>query len=188
MGKRPWHARIVGVWLALIGSAAAVPCLAQTVIPNTPAQVRDSAARASADTAAKRKPPADKKADKVSVRPDTTLAAACAGMGKGGVAQDLVVVVFGPEIGADERAATIKRAGGVLLPRPDAADDSYYVRLREADSQQALADRLIQLSQIRSVGFAPCPSPPPPSPPSPLSDTGRSKEPSPPPVPAPGPR
>jgi hypothetical protein len=109
-------------------------------------------------------------------------------MGKGGVAQDLVVVVFGPEVGADERAATIKRAGGVLLPRPDAADDSYYVRLHGADGQQAqaLVDHLIQLPQIRSVGLAPCPPPPPPSPAP--SDTGRPKEPSPSAAPAPAPR
>lgn len=162
---------------AVVFIVGATPCFGQVVVQRAPvAAARDSAARPPADSVATSKPALPKRAAPAAPAApvDTALAAACAGAGD--IASDLVVVVFEPGVSAAERAKAAQRVGGVLISRPGAPEDESYVRVgsgADIPSTQALADRLIQLAQVRSVSLAPCPPPQPP-PPTP-SDTGRTR-------------
>ena len=97
---------------------------------------------------------------------DSILSAACSGPAGGtSVARDLLVIVFGPEAGAQERAAAAKSVDGKLLgPVSSGERGAYYLRVPSGGGEHGLraaADQLIQLSQVRQVGSRTCPRPPP---------------------------
>jgi hypothetical protein len=95
---------------------------------------------------------------------DSILTAACGGPGT--VAQDLLVIVFGPEAGARERAAAAKSVDGKLLgPVGSGEPGGYYLRVPTGGNEFRLrlaSDQLIQLPQVRQVGSRTCPPLPPP--------------------------
>jgi hypothetical protein len=93
--------------------------------------------------------------------PDSILGAACGGpAGPATVARDLLVVVFAPEAGASERAATAKSVDGTLLGPVTGEPGAYYLRVPSGGEEYQLrvaSDQLIQLDLIRQVGSRACP-------------------------------
>jgi hypothetical protein len=77
----------------------------------------------------------------------------------------LLVIVFGPEAGVQERAAAAKSVDGRLLgPVSSGERGAYYLRVPTGGEEYRLrsaADRLIRLDIIRQVGSRACPTPPP---------------------------
>jgi hypothetical protein len=104
---------------------------------------------------------------------DSVLRSACQGTGPSSIARDLLVVVFAPETGAAQQAATAKRVGGKLLGRVGPSEPgAYYLRLPSGGGEfglRAASDQLIQQPQVRQVGSRACPPalPPDTTPPGP---------------------
>jgi hypothetical protein len=155
-----WPVIVLPVCLvALVGS----PCPAQT--PS------DAAAKPRADSSARGRSsgnltPSRFSPQQEAMLADTTLKAACTTPGQG-LAAGLLVVTFDPRTMPAARAAVAKSVHGTLLPRPGAADAEYYVQVpgHSGDSQQLqiVADQLIRLNEVRSVGSTRCPPAPVPA-------------------------
>ncbi|HWN17787.1 MAG TPA: hypothetical protein VNO19_02615 [Gemmatimonadales bacterium] len=96
---------------------------------------------------------------------DSILSAACRGPAGGRtVAPDLLVIVFGPEAGVQERAAAAKSVQGTLLGAVTGEPGAYYLGMPSGGGEydlRAAADQLIQRSKVRQVGSRACPRPPP---------------------------
>jgi hypothetical protein len=92
---------------------------------------------------------------------DTVLGKACGSSDSPStVAQDLLVVMFGPGVEGRERAAVARSVGGKLLNSPESG--VYYIRLRPGGGEaglRAAADQLSQKPEVRQVGSRSCPSP-----------------------------
>jgi hypothetical protein len=178
--------------LGMLGVPAR-PCAAQQPADSAARPPADTARRTAADTARQaaadtarasvgpdttRRSPGDTAVAPASPPPaqtivmpaDTTLAAACQGVRSGGVAANLLVVVFRPEAPEKELAAVAKAVGGTLLGTVPGGDGSaYYVRVpAEGDDHRlaAAADQVIRYQPVQQVGPTVCPSvavaPPPP--------------------------
>jgi hypothetical protein len=97
---------------------------------------------------------------------DSVLEKACGGTST--VARDLLVVIFAPEAGAQERAAVAKEVRGKLIGQVSATEPgAYYIRVPTDGNEfqlRAASDRLIQLPQVRQAGSRACPPPSPPKP------------------------
>jgi hypothetical protein len=96
---------------------------------------------------------------------DSILSAACGGPGEAGtVAPNLLVVVFAPDAGREERAAVARRAKGKLLGVVSSVEPgAYYLRVPTGGEEhrlRAVADELILSGLVRQVGSRACPSPP----------------------------
>jgi hypothetical protein len=106
---------------------------------------------------------------------DSVLTAACTGpSGSASVARDLLVVVFTPEAGKQDRAAAAKRVAGKLVGPVSSQPGAYYLRVPTEGQEfrlRAAADELAQLAQVQQVGSRACP---PPSPSGKLGPSGRS--------------
>ena len=91
---------------------------------------------------------------------DSLLTAACRGGGSTRIAEDLLVVLFAPDVGSRERAAIAKSVKGKLMSSPEPG--VYYVRLPKGGGEaglRAAADQLSQRAEVRQVGSRACPPP-----------------------------
>jgi hypothetical protein len=159
-------------------SAARPPTdTARSTVADSAPSVADTTRRTPGDTAAA---PAPQPPGQTSVMPaDTTLAAACQGVRSGGVAANLLVVVFRPEARQKELAAVAKAVGGTLLGTVPGDGSAYYLRVpAEGDDHQlaAAADQVIRYQPVQQVGPTVCPTVAV-APPAPPADT--TKRPSP---------
>ncbi len=154
------------------------PCVAQERVDTTRPLGVDSARAAAADTG--RKAPADSAArpanDSAAARPpqppapvevmpvDSTLSAACGGVRAGGVAANILIVVFRPESSKGDLAAVAKAVGGTLVGTVPAAEGAaYYLQVpAEGDEHRlgAAADQVIRYQPVQQVGPAVCPAAP----------------------------
>ena len=88
---------------------------------------------------------------------DSVLAAACAG---GGLAVNLLVVLFIPTAADSDRVALAKAVGGRLAGPADAVRaGGYYLLIPNADLDPTVADRVIRYPTVQEVGPVSCPSP-----------------------------
>ncbi len=88
---------------------------------------------------------------------DSVLAAACAG---GGLAANLLVVLFTPTVADSDRVALAKAVRGTLAGPADAVRaGGYYLLIPNADLDPTVADRVIRYSTVQEVGPVSCPSP-----------------------------
>lgn len=88
---------------------------------------------------------------------DSVLAAACAG---GGLAANLLVVLFTPTAADSDRVALAKAVGGRLAGPADAVRaGGYYLLIPNADLDPTVADRVIRYPTVQEVGPVSCPSP-----------------------------
>ena len=122
----------------------------------------DSAGRASVDsvrpTAPTSPPPAPAAPSPPPTPTDSVLAAACAD--GGGLAANLLVVLFAPTAADSDRVALAKAVGGKLAGPADAIrDGGYYLQIPNADLDPTVADRVIQYATVQEVGPVSCPSP-----------------------------
>jgi hypothetical protein len=86
------------------------------------------------------------------------LAAACAD--GGGLAANLLVVLFVVTAADSDRAALAKAVGGTLAGPADAVRaGAYYLRMPNADLDPTVADRVIRYPAVQEVGPVSCPSP-----------------------------
>lgn len=86
------------------------------------------------------------------------LAAACAD--GGGLAANLLVVLFAPTAADSDRVALAKAVGGKLAGPADAIRaGGYYLQIPNADLDPAVADRVIGYATVKEVGPVSCPSP-----------------------------
>jgi hypothetical protein len=176
MVRGPAIAMVAGLgWLGFAGVSPSVaqeradslrPAAADTARPAVP----DSTRRASGDTAVR--PAGDTVAARASQPPgivepvpvDTILSTACGGVRPGGVAANLLIVVFRPEAPKEELAAVAKAVRGTLAGAVPAGDGSaYYLRVPvEGDEHRlgATADQVIRYQPVQQVGPAVCPSAP----------------------------
>jgi hypothetical protein len=73
----------------------------------------------------------------------------------------LLVIVFGPEAGVQERAAAAKSVDGKLLgPVSSGERGAYYLRVPGGGGEyglRAAADQLIQSGKVQQVGTRACP-------------------------------
>lgn len=153
---------IVGVWLIGSTSLADVsPCAGQ-------ASPHDSTTVARSDSV---RPHPDNLQPAPATQPpvDSTLSTACIGS-PGGVASDLLVILFTPSASRSTRTAVAKSVHGRLLgPTPSGDAGSFYLAVPSGGNQyqlQAIADRLIQFAEVQQVGTVACPpAPAPPGPP-----------------------
>jgi len=89
---------------------------------------------------------------------DSVLAAACAQ--GGGLAANLLVVLFTPTASDSERVALAKAVGGTLAGPADAVRaGGYYLQIPNADLDPTVADRVIRYPVVQEVGPVSCPSP-----------------------------
>jgi len=89
---------------------------------------------------------------------DNVLAAACAD--GGGLAANLLVVLFAPTAADSDRVALAKAVGGKLAGPADAIRaGGYYLQIPNADLDPTVADRVIQHATVQEVGPVSCPSP-----------------------------
>ena len=168
---------------------AARPVAAQTVVPSptraradsargatdtTEASPSDTVRRGEADSAGRARgdsapAPADSKAPAAPAPApapaappppptDSVLAAACAD--GGGLAANLLVVLFVPTAGDSDRVALAKAVRGKLAGPADAIRaGGYYLQIPNADLDPTVADRVIQYPTVQEVGPVSCPSP-----------------------------
>jgi hypothetical protein len=122
----------------------------------------DSLARASSDTA--RKPAADTieraapAAEPPAASTDSVLAAACAQ--GGGLAANLLVVLFTATASDSQRVALAKAVGGTLAGPADAVRaGATYLQVPNGDLDPTVADRVIRYPMVQEVGPVSCPSP-----------------------------
>ncbi len=88
---------------------------------------------------------------------DSVLAAACAG---GGLAANLLVVLFTPTVADSDRVALAKAVRGTLAGPADAVRaGGYYLLIPNADLDPTVADRVIRYPTVQEVGPVSCPSP-----------------------------
>ena len=88
---------------------------------------------------------------------DSVLAAACAG---GGLAANLLVVLFTPTAADSDRLALAKAVGGRLAgPAEAVRAGGYYLLIPNADLDPTVADRVIRYPTVQEVGPVSCPSP-----------------------------
>ncbi len=88
---------------------------------------------------------------------DSVLAAACA---DGGLAANLLVVLFTPTAADSDRVALAKAVGGRLAGPADAVRaGGYYLLIPNADLDPTVADRVIRYPTVQEVGPVSCPSP-----------------------------
>jgi hypothetical protein len=88
---------------------------------------------------------------------DSVLATACAG--GGGLAANLLVVLFTPTAADSDRIALAKAVGGTLAGPADAVRaGAYYLLIPNADLDPAVADRVIRYPTVQEVGPVSCPS------------------------------
>jgi hypothetical protein len=130
--------------------------------------VRDSLAVAS-DTARPPQPrdTANSEAAGVSTPGDSVLRRSCQDRVGTGVARGLLVVVFAPEAGAEERATAAESVEGKLVGSVPGDPGAHYLRVAGEGGEhrlRAAADQLIQLPQVRQVGSRSCPPPQPRAP------------------------
>lgn len=122
----------------------------------------DTTAR-SADTAAARNVPPPVPAAVVPL--DSALTGACAGVRSGGLAANLLMVVFRREATKKEATAIAKAIGGTLLETVPSGDpNAHYLRVpAEGDDQRLglFADQVIRYQRVQQVGPAVCPAAPP---------------------------
>lgn len=177
-------------WTGLVLAAlAAGPLSAQTVVPS-PARARTDSTRAAADSfrpaaadttratpydSVRRdsigrpvgdsaRHPAGQASQAAPAAPppspaamDSVLAAACAG---GGLAANLLVVLFTPTTADSDRVALAKAVGGRLAGPADAVRaGGYYLLIPNADLDPTVADRVIRYPTVQEVGPVSCPSP-----------------------------
>jgi hypothetical protein len=180
MVRGPGIALLVGLGTFAIGRAT--PCVAQERADSVRPPAADSARPAPADTARKAsadssvRPASDTTSSSrpapppavVEVMPvDTTLTAACGGVGPGGVAANLLIVVFRPDAPKQELAAVVKAVRGTLVGTVPSGDGSaFYLRVPvEGDEHRlgAAADEVIRYQPVQQVGPAVCPRAPPPA-------------------------
>lgn len=89
---------------------------------------------------------------------DSVLAAACAD--GGGLAANLLVVLFVATAADSDRVALAKAVGGKLVGPADAVrPGGYYLQLPNADLDPTVADRVIRYPVVQEVGPVSCPSP-----------------------------
>lgn len=89
---------------------------------------------------------------------DSVLAAACAD--GGGLAANLLVVLFVATASESDQLALAKAVGGKLAGPADAIRaGGYYLRVPNADLDPTVADRVIQYPTVQEVGPVSCPSP-----------------------------
>ena len=89
---------------------------------------------------------------------DSVLAAACAG--GGGLAANLLVVLFTPTAADSDRVALAKAVGGKLAgPAEAVRAGGYYLLIPNADLDPTVADRVIRYPTVQEVGPVSCPSP-----------------------------
>jgi hypothetical protein len=89
---------------------------------------------------------------------DSVLAAACAD--GGGLAANLLVIVFAPTAADSDRVALAKAVGGRLAGPADAVRaGGYYLQVPNADLDPTVADRVIRYPTVQEVGPVSCPSP-----------------------------
>ena len=87
---------------------------------------------------------------------DSVLAAACAG--GGGLAANLLVVLFTPTAAESDRVALAKVVGGTLAGPADAVRaGAYYLLIPNADLDPTVADRVIRYPTVQEVGPVSCP-------------------------------
>jgi hypothetical protein len=174
-GPRERAVSTVLVGLAMFGLAAADRCAAQqpadSVRPPAADSTRppsadsarppasDSGARPAADTAPARAPQPQ------AVAPaDSTLTAACRGTRTGGLAANILVVIFRPDAPKEELAAVAKAVGGKLVGTvPSGEGSAYYLQVpAEGDEQRlgATADQVIRYPPVQQVSPAVCPATP----------------------------
>lgn len=174
--------RVVGSGVAWAGVLASVPALAaQTAVGDSArpvtaagpdgraptAGVPDSAgsARTGGDSvAAPSRPPT--LPVPTSLPPDSTMRRACAGLGAGALAPNLLVVVFRAGTLHDDRVAAAKAVGG-SLGMPTRAGEEYVYLSDDAGRLEGTADRLIRQDPVTRVSPVSCPplSPSAPGPP-----------------------
>ncbi len=115
---------------------------------------RDSIGRPVGDSA---RAPASQASQAAPAAMDSVLAAACAG---GGLAANLLVVLFTPTAADSDRVALAKAVGGRLAGPADAVRaGGYYLLIPNADLDPTVADRVIRYSTVQEVGPVSCPSP-----------------------------
>ena len=91
-------------------------------------------------------------------RATRSLSAACAG--GGGLAANLLVVLFTPTAADSERVALAKAVGGKLAgPAEAVRAGGYYLLIPNADLDPTVADRVIRYPTVQEVGPVSCPSP-----------------------------
>ena len=89
---------------------------------------------------------------------DSVLAAACAG--GGGLAANLLVVLFTPTAADSDRVALAKAVGGTLAgPAEAVRAGGFYLLIPNADLDPTVADRVIRYPTVQEVGPVSCPSP-----------------------------
>jgi hypothetical protein len=94
---------------------------------------------------------------------DSVLKTACSnGQSSASTAPDLLVIVFAPEAGREERAAVARSVKGKLLGTVSSMQPgAYYLRVPTGGEEhrlRAVADRLIRADLVRQVGSRACPS------------------------------
>jgi hypothetical protein len=97
---------------------------------------------------------------------DSILAAACRKSDGATIARDLLVVVFAPETGPEERADAARSVNGKLAGSPEPG--VYYVLLPNGGGEASLraaSDQLSLVPAVREVGSRACPPPAPTAPP-----------------------
>lgn len=168
----------LGLPAALI-ALAAIPCSAQTVIPpdttlaardttlaarDTTLAARDTTVPVKPDTSARPAPAPAPVPAPVAAPTDEVLAVACAA--GGGVADDLLLVVFRAGTTPARQQATARAVGGTLAGTN--AQGAYYLKASSAavGGMNALADLVIRQESVATVGPAECPpaAPPPAAP------------------------
>ena len=124
----------------------------------------DSAARAASDSVRAPAPAAPPSQAAPAAPPpsqapaDSVLAAACAD--GGGLAANLLVVLFVATAADSDRVALAKAVGGTLAGPADAVRaGAYYLQVPNADLDPTVADRVIRYPTVQEVGPVSCPSP-----------------------------
>jgi len=144
------------------GSDTTRPTPSDTTRPAAP----DSAARGSSDSVrapapAAQSSPAAPAAAAPAPSPapmDSVLAAACAD--GGGLAANLLAVLFVATAADSDRVALAKAVGGKLAGPADAVRaGAYYLQIPNADLDPTVADRVIRYPTVQEVGPVSCPSP-----------------------------
>lgn len=88
--------------------------------------------------------------------PDSTLRRACAGIGAGALAPNLLVVMFRPGTPPEDRIAAARAVGG-SLGTPTGSGEEYVQLTADAGPLPTVADRLIRQDPVTRVSPAPCP-------------------------------
>jgi hypothetical protein len=150
-------------------SDGAAPVAADSVRPSTDSASKPDSISASPDSTRPSGSAAATTTDTAATSPepaDSILISACGGPGGAAtVARDLLVIVFAPGIGPDERTGAAKTVRGKLLGPVSGEPGAYYLRVPAGGGEFQLrtaADQLIRLSQVRQVGSRACPPPPSP--------------------------